>query len=142
MTSTAGPAGPPSGGAAAWGLGLIVLPLCALPFLAGVAAGAAMVVAGGAQRSAGGAAAENGRHAARWGATYLIVALLSGLAFLAAVLLAPDGGAEPSSSLLVAPLVVYGVATLVHLGVIARGWEAARHGRAFRVPGTLPLFRS
>lgn len=129
------------GGALAWGLGLLVL-LC-FPFASSAIAGIAMIIAGLAQRSAGGVAAENGKNAANWGATYLLITLVSVIVFFTFLFGIPDDdpvkqGFFPGGI----PLVVLGVVTLIHLVVSVMGLAKGSSGQVFRVPGALPLFRS
>lgn len=98
-----------------------------------------MVVAGLAQRSAGGLAGENGRNAAGWGATYLLVTVPCGLAILGLVIVAPDleEGFLPYGPLVFVPL----AATVMHLVVCLVGLSKAMSGQSFRAPGTLPILR-
>ena len=125
-------------GALAWGLGLVVL-MC-VPFLSSLLASIAMAVAGRMQRRQGPVAAANGRSAANWGLTYLVLSvLLVGTHFGLLFALTRD---EPVQGFfpLGIPITTWLVVSVAHLVICVVGLVRAGRGQVLAVPA-IPFFR-
>ncbi|TYL45509.1 hypothetical protein FXB39_17890 [Nocardioides sp. BGMRC 2183] len=119
-------------GALSWACGLGVF-LC-IPIIAMVAVGLLMAMVGRYQRRHGGTAAENGRNAANWGLTMVVVSVpLLVVHFAAITLLDGTAAAEGFFPIGIAIVVLAAVA-VVHVVVCVMGVLRAGDRRAFRPP--------
>lgn len=130
----------PASGTLSWAMGFLVF--VPIPFLGIVAAGIVMAVLSGAASRKNALAAANGRSAANWGLTALLVS--TGLLILHFVLLflLTSGGSSVSGFYpLGIPITLYGVVVLAHIVLTIIGTIRASSGRVMRVPFAIPFFR-
>ncbi|TDT31204.1 hypothetical protein [Naumannella halotolerans] len=125
-------------GELSWALGLVTLIF--IPFLSSILAGLGMVLAGRGQRRYGGTAAANGRNAANWGLTYLLLTvLLIGGHFVLLAVLSRDAPIQDFYPMGI-PITVWLVVTLAHLVISILGWVRAHQHRVLWVPA-IPFLR-
>lgn len=123
-------------GALGWGLGLLVL--VPIPVASVLIAGLAMVVAGLSSRPDGGNASRNGRNAANWGLTYiLLTAVLLGLVLCFA--LSADALPGSAGSFVLQPLFCWLLVSVGHLVFVIIGLVRAGRGEVYRAPA-IPFF--
>ena len=126
------PVRPPSG-ALAWGLGL--LGLVFLPFANLLVSGIVMVAVGLSQSRAGGLARVNGRRAANWGLTVLVILVPCMALWITALTIRAQGFFPWGISVIV--WIVLGIVNLVAAII---GMVQANGGREVRFPA-IPFFR-
>ncbi len=135
------PPPPPAGstaGALPWGLGLLVF-VC-VPFVSSVIASVTMAIVGRSQRSREWAVAENGRRAANWGLTYLLLTvLLVGGHFTLLFVLTRDGSEIEGFFPFGIIITTWAVLTLVHVGLSVAGLIAGLNRKVLRAPA-IPFF--
>ncbi|WP_375001908.1 DUF4870 domain-containing protein [Aeromicrobium sp. CTD01-1L150] len=133
------PAPTPSSGLGAlpWGLGLLVF-LC-VPFVSSVIAAVVMVIVGRSLRDKDEVTAENGRRAANWGLTYLLVTivLITGH-FVVLYLITRDDPIEGLHPLSYA-ITLWAVVTLVHVVLSLAGLVLGLRGSVLKAPA-IPFF--
>lgn len=128
----------PESGTIAWAVGLAVLAF--FPFVSSVVASVLMIIVGLKQRAKEPIAAANGRNAANFGLTYLVVTLiLVPLYFVMLDVLTKDGPTSETFPLMI-PLIVWAVATLAFVVLCIIGVARAGARRVFRAPA-IPVFR-
>ncbi len=129
---------PPPNGALAWGLGLLAL---LFPIVGSIAAGAAMIIAGLSMRKYGGVGGTNGRNAANWGATYLLLTvLLVGTHFGVLIAVTADGPVSGFFPIGI-PITVWAVVSLCHVIFSGVGLVRAARWQIYWVPA-IPFFGS
>lgn len=133
VPATSAPTPAPPRGALPFGLGLISLVF--LPFLSLIVAGIVMALVGSAQRKRGGLAAVNGRRAANWGLTLIVIMVPMTALWIVALSIQAQGFFPWGISVIV--WVVLGIANLV---VAIYGLVSASSGREARVPA-IPFLR-
>lgn len=118
---------------------LIFIPI---PFLSALAAGVAMPAVRGTTLRGGDVARENGRSAANWGLTFLLVS--TGLLVLHFVLLfaLTGGGGVRDFFPLGIPITCYLVVCVLHVVLTIIGTARAAAGRIMRVPFSIPFLRA
>lgn len=118
----------------AWAGGLAVL-LC-LPYFVGMLAGLLMVLVGLTTRRKGPLTAENGRRAANWGLTFLLVSVITAAVFFG-LLFGPEDPDTYSGLPLGTPPIIWIAFAVVHLVLtivaLARG-GSGRLGPALGIP--------
>lgn len=127
----------PATGALPWGLGLLVL--FPIPVLGALAATVAMLIAGRSARHKGPLAAANGRHAANWAITYLLLTiLLIGAHVLILILIEGRGvtGFFPVGI----PITLWLIVSVAHFVITVIGLFKASKNQEFRGLG-MPLLR-
>lgn len=117
----------PPAAALAWGLGLLGLLL--LPFVNLVISGIVMVAVGLHQSRAGGLARVNGRRAADWGLTVLVIAIPCTVVWVVALTIRASGFFPWDLA-----VIVWLLLGVVNLVVAVVGLVQAAGGRAVRVP--------
>lgn len=128
----------PPTGAMAWGLGLLVL--IPIPFISAIVAGIAMIIAGLSQRQAGGIARENGRNAANWGVTFIVLTvLLVGGHFILLFILTGDGTKLTGFYPLGILLTVWAATVVTHIILSIAGIVRASRQQVL-APVALPFF--
>ncbi|MCM6762911.1 DUF4870 domain-containing protein [Rathayibacter sp. ZW T2_19] len=129
----------PPTGAMPYALGFLAL--TGLPFLSMLVAGIVMAAVHSSSRARGGVAAENGRRAANWGLTVILVTVLTLVGHF--VLLFALTADAPSTSFypIGIPITLFGVLCVVHLVVIICGLVTANRGRVLRNPLAIPFLR-
>jgi hypothetical protein len=128
----------PSGGGAAWGVGLLAL--VPFPIVAPILTGILMAAIGRSQGRDGRVAAVNGRNAGNWGLTYTILSIILWTAHsLLLFLLTRDGPARDFFPIGTA-LTLWVVLTIVHVVLCIRGMLRAKRREVFAVP-SFPLLR-
>ena len=132
-----GPERPEQGASAtlAWALGLIVL--ACVPFLSSIVASFAMVIAGLSASARGGVVGENGRRAANWGLTYLLLTVVLagghfGILFAAGTI----EGFFPFGLIILTWVAV----SIAHLVMCVLGIVRVSQGRVLH-PWAIPFFR-
>lgn len=124
----------PARGALPWGLAL--LGLVFLPFVNLLVSGIVMVAVGLAQRKHGGLAEVNGRRAANWGLTVLVLIVPSIALWLTALIIEAQGFFPWGIS-----VIVWVVLGIVNLAAAITGLVQAMSGRAVTFP-VIPFLRS
>lgn len=120
-------------------MGLLVLAF--LPIVSSLLAGTMMLILGRIQRTNGELAAENGRRAANWGLTYLLitVGVWGGLIFTAIVF--PDAPIVTQTYKIPPwPIMLWLIATVLQVVFSLVGLIVAAKRKVFRLPG-IPFFR-
>jgi uncharacterized Tic20 family protein len=126
-------------GRMSWMLGFLAY--IPIPVLGMIVAAIAMVAANGsAKRTGQPVAIENGRRAANWGFTVLVVMALCALYVLVLVVAAPDVGSAGFFPIGLS-LVVFLVLSVVHVVVTIAGTVISGRGRVFRAPA-IPFLRA
>ncbi|GAA2075806.1 hypothetical protein GCM10009821_13730 [Aeromicrobium halocynthiae] len=116
-----------------WGLGLGVF-LC-VPFVSSVLASIAMVVAGRLQRGKERHVAENGRNAANWGLTYLLLTVvLVGTHFGLLYALTRDGGSIDGFFPFGIIILTWITVSVVHVGFSIAGLVKGLRQEIFSAP--------
>lgn len=125
-------------GALPWALGLGVF-LC-VPFVSSVLASVAMVVAGRLQRGKERHVAENGRNAANWGLTYLVLTVaLVGTHFGLLYALTRDGGRIEGFFPFGLIILTWIAVSVVHVGFSIAGLVKGLRQEVFAAPA-VPFF--
>lgn len=144
MTSEATPPPPPTApeppqptgpATLAWALGLIIL--ACVPFVSSLIASFAMVFAGISASTRGGVVGENGRRAANWGLTYLLLTVVLvgghfGILFAAGTI----EGFFPFGLIILTWVAV----SIAHVAICVLGIVRVSQGRALR-PWAVPFYR-
>lgn len=133
---------PPSkAGGLAWGLGLLVI-VC-VPIVSSVIASVTMAIVGRSQRHKDPIVAENGRRAANWGLTYLLLTvLLVGGHFTLLYVLTRDGSEIEGFFPFGIIITTWAVISLVHVGISITGLVAGLNRKVLRVPAISFFVRS
>lgn len=127
----------PANGSLAWGLGLLVL--IPIPVLSALIASIAMLIAGRSARHKGPMAEANGRHAANWGLTYLLLTVVLVGAHVA-ILFSLGGEGSPHFFPIGIPITLWLISGVIHLVVTIIGLVKASKNQEYRGLG-LPLLR-
>lgn len=127
----------PATGALPWGLGLLIL--IPIPVLSALVASIAMLIAGRSARHKGPLAEANGRHAANWGLTYLLLTVVL-IGAHVAILFALGGEGSTTFFPIGIPITLWLIAGVVHLVVTIIGLVKASKNLEYRGLG-LPLLR-
>lgn len=130
------------GGVLPWALGFIaVIPA---PVLAQFGAGLTMALVGSKQRLQRGIAGEQGREAANWGITFMVINGVTLLAALVVTLIADQNLAFREDWVWLSPalLVLWAIGIFTHLVVCLIGVIMAVSGRVFRCLIAYPFLRS
>ncbi|WP_077222404.1 DUF4870 domain-containing protein [Rathayibacter sp. VKM Ac-2630] len=129
----------PPTGAMPYALGFLAL--TGIPFVSLIVAGVVMAAVLPSARQRGGVAAENGRRAANWGLTTVLVTVLCLVGHF--VLLFALTADAPSTSFypIGIPITVFAVLAVAHLVVIVCGLVSANRGNVFRNPLAIPFLR-
>ena len=144
MTSDAVPPPPPAAAeppqptgpaTLAWALGLIIL--ACLPFVSSIIASLAMVLAGLSASAHGGVVGENGRRAANWGLTYLLLTVVLvgghfGILFAAGTI----EGFFPFGLI----ILTWGAVSIAHVVICILGIVRVSQGRALHA-WAIPFYR-
>ena len=127
-------------GALSWALGFLVF--LVFPFISGIISGMAMGLSYGAAAKHGGIARENGRSAANWGFTYVLLSVVLVIAHF--VMLAALSGTSTARGFfpIGLPLTVYFVISLLHIVLVIVGTVRASSGKVMKVPFAIPFIRA
>ena len=135
------PPAPSTAGALAWGLGLLVF-VC-VPIVSSVIASVTMAIVGRSQRHREPLVAENGRRAANWGLTYLLLTvLLVGGHFTLLFVLTSDGSKIEGFFPFGIIITTWVLLTVVHVGLSVAGLIAGLNRKVLRVPAIAFFVRS
>ncbi|MFD1713770.1 DUF4870 domain-containing protein [Amnibacterium flavum] len=138
-------AAPAANGTVAWAMGFLAY--IPIPFLGSIVTGIVMALVGRAQRGKGEVARLNGRNAANWGLTYLLLTvLLPGVAFLTLALsTGPDGtvpGDSPAGIVAATSILIWAFPLqILHLVLVIVGTVKSAKGTVFRTRFALPLLK-
>lgn len=127
-------------GTLSWALGFLVF--LVFPFISGIISGVAMGLSYGSAAKHGGIARENGRSAANWGFTYVLVSVVLVIAHF--VMLAALSGTSAARGFfpIGLPLTVYFVISLLHIVLVIVGTVRASSGKVMKVPFAIPFIRA
>lgn len=130
-------------GTVAWAMGFLAY--IPIPFVGSIITGIVMSLVGYAQRDKGALARENGRHAANWGLTYLLMTVvLIGGAVVTLAISTGGGGRVPDP---ITPIVFTMIGIwafplqITHLVLTITGVVKASKGAVFANKLALPLLR-
>ena len=126
----------PATGGVAWGLGFLAY--IPIPFASVLIAGVVMMISGLSMRSRGPLAAANGRNAANWGLTLIVLTVvLVGATIVWGV---SAGGGEGSGFFPFGiPLLIWVGVSVAHVVFVIMGLVRAGKGQVFRAPA-IPFF--